>query len=105
MGVYQAEGTGNLIATIYRQRANAYIRQGKTDLARADLTAAMPLSADRGFSALVDRARLNEAIGQRDQAIADLQSALSIRPGSDEARIALRRISSGTPQIRPAGRT
>jgi tetratricopeptide (TPR) repeat protein len=105
VGVYQAEGAANLIATIYRQRANAYIRQGKPELARADLTAAVPLSADRGFSALVDRARLNEAIGQRDQAIADLQSALSIRPGSDEARIALRRISSGVPQARPSGRT
>ena len=41
----------------------------------------------------------------RDQAIADLQAALSIRPGSDEARIALRRISSGAPQARPSGRT
>jgi tetratricopeptide (TPR) repeat protein len=105
VGVYQTEGAANLIATIYRQRANAYIRQGKSELARADLTAAVPLSADRGFSALVDRARLNEAIGQRDQAIADLQAALAIRPGSDEARIALRRISSGVPQARPSGRT
>jgi tetratricopeptide (TPR) repeat protein len=104
MTVYQAEGASNLIATIYRQRANAYIRQSNPELARADLTAAMSLSADRGFSALVDRARLNEALGQRDQAIMDLQSALNIRPGSEEARIALRRISSGPP-ARPPGRT
>jgi len=104
IGVYQPEGASNLIATIYRQRANAYIRQGKAELARADLTAAAALSADRGFSALVDRARLNEAMGQRDQAIADLQAALSIRPGSEEARIALRRISSTPAQIRPSGR-
>ena len=27
VGVYQAEGAANLIATIYRQRANAYIRR------------------------------------------------------------------------------
>ncbi len=104
MSVYQAEGTSNLIATIYRQRANAYIRQSNPELARADLTAAMSLSADRGFSSLVDRARLNEANGQREQAIMDLQAALSIRPGSEEARIALRRISSGPP-ARPPGRT
>jgi tetratricopeptide (TPR) repeat protein len=104
-GIYQAEGAANLIATIYRQRANAYIRQSNPELARADLTAAVPLSADRGFSALVDRARLNEAIGQREQAIIDLQAALSIRPGSEEARIALRRISSGPPPARPSGRT
>jgi tetratricopeptide (TPR) repeat protein len=107
VGAYQAEGAANLIATIYRQRANAYIRQSNPEQARADLTAAVPLSADRGFSALVDRARLNEAIGQRDQAIADLQAALNIRPGSEEARIALRRISSGPPSAptRPSGRT
>jgi tetratricopeptide (TPR) repeat protein len=105
-GVYQAEGAANLIAGVYRQRANAYIRKSDPESARADLTAAVPLSADRGFSALVDRARLNEAIGQRDQAIADLQAALSIRPGSEEARIALRRISSGPalPAL-PSGRT
>jgi len=107
VGAYQADGAANLIATIYRQRANAYIRQSNPEQARADLTAAVPLSADRGFSALVDRARLNEAIGQRDQAIADLQAALNIRPGSEEARIALRRISSGPPAApaRPSGRT
>jgi tetratricopeptide (TPR) repeat protein len=103
VGVYQAEGAANLVASVYRQRANAYIRQSKAELARADLTAAVPLSADRGFSALVDRARLNEAIGQRDQAIADLQAALSVRPGSEEARIALRRITAGPAQPRPSG--
>jgi tetratricopeptide (TPR) repeat protein len=93
--VYQPDGAANLIATIYRQRANAYIRLGKPELARDDLTSAVLLSSDRGFSALLDRARLNEAMGQREQAIADLQAALNIRPSSEEARIALRRISSG----------
>jgi tetratricopeptide (TPR) repeat protein len=95
--VYQPDGAANLVATIYRQRANAYIRLGKPELARDDLTAAVLLSSDRGFSALLDRARLNEAMGQRDQAITDLQAALSLRPSSEEARIALRRISSGPP--------
>jgi tetratricopeptide (TPR) repeat protein len=93
--VYQPDGAANLVATIYRQRANAYIRLGKPELARDDLTSAVLMSSDRGFSALLDRARLNEAMGQRDQAIADLQAALNIRPASEEARIALRRISTG----------
>jgi tetratricopeptide (TPR) repeat protein len=101
--VYQPDGASNLIATIYRQRANAYIRLGKPELARDDLTSAVLLSSDRGFSALLDRARLNEAMGERAQAIADLQAALNLRPSSEEARIALRRISSGPPP-RP-GRT
>ena len=103
--VYQPDGAANLIATIYRQRANAYIRLGKPELARDDLTAAVLLSSDRGFSALLDRARLNEAMGQREQAITDLQAALSLRPSSEEARIALRRISSGPPPGRGAGRS
>jgi tetratricopeptide (TPR) repeat protein len=102
--VYQPDGASNLVATIYRQRANAYIRLGKPELAREDLTSAVLLSSDRGFSALLDRARLNEAMGQREQAIADLQAALNLRPSSEEARIALRRISSGPPPARP-GRT
>jgi tetratricopeptide (TPR) repeat protein len=102
--VYQPDGAANLVATIYRQRANAYIRLGKPELARDDLTSAVLLSSDRGFSALLDRARLNEAMGQREQAIADLQAALNVRPSSEEARIALRRISSGPPPARP-GRT
>jgi tetratricopeptide (TPR) repeat protein len=103
--VYQPDGAANLVATIYRQRANAYIRLGKPELARDDLTSSVLLSADRGFSALLDRARLNEAMGQREQAITDLQAALNIRPSSEEARIALRRISSGPPPGRGPGRT
>jgi hypothetical protein len=65
VGIYRAEGAANLIATIYRQRANAYTRRSNPELARADLTAAATLSADRGLSAPVDRPRLNEAIDQR----------------------------------------
>ena len=65
VGIYQAEGAANLIAAIYRQRANAYTRRSNPELARADLTAAVTLSADRGLSGRVDRPRLNEAIGQR----------------------------------------
>jgi tetratricopeptide (TPR) repeat protein len=103
--VYQPDGAANLVATIYRQRANAYIRLGKPELARDDLTSAVLLSSDRGFSALLDRARLNEAMGERTQAIADLQAALSLRPSSEEARIALRRISSGPPPGRGPGRS
>ena len=67
VGIYRTEGAANLIATIYRQRANAYTRRLNPELARADLTAAATLSADRGLSAPVDRPRLNEAIGQRRQ--------------------------------------
>jgi len=65
VGIYQAEGAANLMATIYRLRANAYSRRSNPELARADLTAAVTLSANRGLSALVDRPRPHEPTGQR----------------------------------------
>jgi tetratricopeptide (TPR) repeat protein len=89
---YADAGAANVIATVYRQRAAAYVKQAKWDAAIADLTAAVPLSYDRGYAALMDRSKIHEGLGQRDEAIADLQSALAVRPGSDEARISLRRL-------------
>jgi tetratricopeptide (TPR) repeat protein len=97
---YRDVGAGNVVATLYRQRATAHIRQSHFELAIADLTAAIPLSADGGYSALIDRSRLNETVGQREQAIADLQNALAVRPGSEEARIALKRLGA-TPKPAP----
>ena len=97
---YRDVGAGNVVATLYRQRATAHIRQSQFALAIADLTAAIPLSADSGYSALVDRSKLNETLGQRDQAIADLQNALAVRPGSEEARMALKRLGA-TPKPAP----
>ena len=97
---YRDVGAGNVVATLYRQRATAHIRQSQFEQAIADLTAAIPLSADSGYSALVDRSKLNETLGQRDQAIADLQNALAVRPGSEEARLALKRLGA-TPKQAP----
>jgi tetratricopeptide (TPR) repeat protein len=97
---YRDVGAGNVVATLYRQRATAHIRQSHFELAIADLTAAIPLSADGGYSALIDRSRLNETLGQRDQAVADLQNALAVRPGSEEARMALKRLGA-TPKPAP----
>jgi lipoprotein NlpI len=54
------------------------------------------MSIDHGFTALVDRARVYEALGRRDQAVADLGAALAIRPSNDEAKAALKRLSAGT---------
>jgi tetratricopeptide (TPR) repeat protein len=97
---YRDVGAGNVVAALYRQRATAHIRQSHFEPALADLTAAIPLSADGGYSALIDRSKLNETLGQRDQAIADLQNALAVRPSSEEARIALKRLGA-TPKPAP----
>jgi Tfp pilus assembly protein PilF len=79
---YGDVGAANILATVYRQRATAHIRRQSWDLAIADLTAAIPLGSDRGYTALVDRAKIYEGLGKRDQAVADLQDALALRPGA-----------------------
>jgi lipoprotein NlpI len=43
---------------------------------------------------MVDRAKIYEGLGRRDQAVADLQNALAVRPGSEEVRLALRRLGA-----------
>jgi tetratricopeptide (TPR) repeat protein len=97
---YGDVGAANILATIYRQRATVHIRRQNWERAIADLTDAIPLGSDRGYTALVDRAKIYEGLGQRDQAIADLQNALAVRPGSEEVRLALRRL--GAPNRAPA---
>ncbi len=88
---YRDVGASNILGMIYRQRAMAEIKLSNWESAIADLTAAIPVSFDRGYAALMDRAKLYETLGQRDQAVADVQSALSVKPGSEEARMTLRR--------------
>jgi len=91
---YGDVGAANILATVYRQRATAHIRKQSWDRAIADLTEAIPLSSDNGYTALLDRSKLYEGLGQREPAIADLQSALGVRPGSEEVRLALRRLGA-----------
>ena len=91
---YGEAGAANVLAGVYRQRATTHIRQSEWEAAIEDLTAAVPLSADRGFAALMDRSKLHEARGQREEAIADLQTALAARPGSEEVRLGLRRLGA-----------
>ncbi len=100
---YGDGGAANILATIYRQRASAHIRRSNWERAVADLTEAIPLSSDRGYTALIDRSKLYEGLGRRDQSIADVQAALGVRPGSEEARLALRRLSAPSNPTPPKG--
>jgi tetratricopeptide (TPR) repeat protein len=90
---YGTAGTANAVAKLYRQRANALARTSNMERAMADLTAAIRLSSDRGYAALLDRAKLHELLGRRDLAVADTRAALKIRPSSEEARLALSRLN------------
>jgi tetratricopeptide (TPR) repeat protein len=100
---YGNAGAANTVATIYRQRANAFIRKSNWERAVADLTEAIPLSSDRGYVALIDRAKLQEGLGRYKLAAADAQAALNIRPGSEEARLALSRLAASPKQTPPNG--
>jgi tetratricopeptide (TPR) repeat protein len=91
---YGSAGAANILARIYRQRATAFARRSSVERAVADLTQAIPLSSDRGYAALIDRSKLHEGIGRNDLAAADARAALNIRPGSEEARLALSRLSA-----------
>jgi tetratricopeptide (TPR) repeat protein len=98
---YGDAGAANILATVYRQRANVHIKRSDWDRAVADLTAAIPLSSDHGYTALIDRSRLYERLGRRDQSIADMQAALDVRPGSEEARLALNRLGASSKSTQP----
>jgi tetratricopeptide (TPR) repeat protein len=91
---YGSAGAANILARLYRQRATAFARRSSVERAVADLTQAIPLSSDRGYAALIDRSKLHEGLGRHDLAAADARAALNIRPGSEEARLALSRLSA-----------
>jgi tetratricopeptide (TPR) repeat protein len=100
---YGNAGAANILARVYRQRASAFARRSIVERAVADLTQAIPLSSDRGYAALIDRSKLHEGLGRHDLAAADARAALNIRPGSEEARLALSRLSALSSPTPPRG--
>jgi len=100
---YGGHGTANILARLYRQRAGALVRTSRAELAVADLTEAIRLSSDRGYTALLDRAKLHELLGRRDLALADARAALNIRPSSEEALLELSRLSGLSNPAPPKG--
>jgi tetratricopeptide (TPR) repeat protein len=89
---YGTQGAGAVMASIYRQRANIYLQRANFDGAIADLSFALQLDAQRALALTIDRARVQEAAGRRDQAAADYQRVLDINPRFDEAKQALARL-------------
>jgi tetratricopeptide (TPR) repeat protein len=100
---YGSAGAANILAKVYRQRASAFVRRSSVERAVADLTQAIPLSSDRGYAALIDRSKLHEGLGRNDLAAADARAALNIRPGSEEARLALSRLGAFSNATPPKG--
>jgi tetratricopeptide (TPR) repeat protein len=100
---YGNAGAANILARVYRERATAFARRSSVERAVADLTQAIPLSSDRGYAALIDRSKLHEGVGRNDLAAADARAALTIRPGSEEARLAVSRLSALSTPAPPKG--
>jgi tetratricopeptide (TPR) repeat protein len=89
---YRETGAASLIGSIYRLRANVHVRKGTPELAIPDLSFALQLDQQRALPLLLERGRLHETLGRREQAIIDFQRALEINPANQEAKTALTRL-------------
>ncbi len=91
---YREAGVATLIGSIYRLRANAHVRKGAPDLAISDLSFAIQLDPQKALPLLLERARLQETLNRREQALADYQRVLEIMPANEEAKAAITRFKS-----------
>lgn len=82
------------MATIYRQRAALYIQRANADGAIADLSFALQLDPTRAIQLILERARIQEAAGKREQAAADFKRVLQINPRIEEAKQAVARLNA-----------
>jgi tetratricopeptide (TPR) repeat protein len=89
---YREAGAASLIGSIYRLRANVQVRKGTPELAIADLSFAIQLDQQRALSLLLERGRLQETLGRREQAQVDFQRVLELNPANEEAKTALARL-------------
>jgi tetratricopeptide (TPR) repeat protein len=91
---YGVQGATSLMATIYRQRAALYIQRANADGAIADLSLALQLDPTRAVQLIMERARIQEAAGKREQAAADFQRVLQMNPRIEEAKQAIARLNT-----------
>jgi tetratricopeptide (TPR) repeat protein len=94
---YGTQGAAGVIAVIYRQRAALYQQRANTDGAVADLSLAAQLDPTHATLIVTERARVQEAAGRREQALADYKRVLALNPRHEEARQAIQRLSSSQP--------
>ena len=90
---YREAGVATLIGSIYRLRANANVRKGAPDVAISDLSFAMQLDPQKALPLLLERARLQETLNRREQALSDYQRVLETMPANEEAKAAVTRIN------------
>jgi len=89
---YRDTGAASLIGSIYRLRANVHVRKGSPEQAVADLSFAIQLDQQRALALLLERGRLQEMLGRREQALVDFRRVLEMNPANLEAKGALTRL-------------
>lgn len=87
----------------FAYRAYAYKLNGQAEIGRRDIENARALDGERA-EVYWAKAEIEEAMGNVDQAIADLRKALRVQPGMRAAITALERFGLGVEAERPVGR-
>ena len=77
----------------YFNRALTYLKAGKATQGLSDAERALQLSPNSAF-ALNARGQILEALGRRQDAIADFRQALAIDPNIEDSRDGLRRLGA-----------
>lgn len=93
---YRDQGAAALMASIYRLRAGVNQKRANLDAAIGDLSLALQLDSQRTLQYLIERGRLLEAAGRREQAIADYQQALELSPNNTDVKNSLTRLKGRT---------
>ena len=89
---YREQGAAALVATIYRLRSGVHQKRANLDAAIGDLSFALQLDPSRTLQFLIERGRLLETAGRREQATTDYQQALELSPNNTDVRNSLARL-------------
>ena len=89
---YRDQGAAALIGSIYRLRAGVHQKRNSIEAAIGDLSFALQLDGQRTLQYLIERGRMLEAAGRREQAMADYQQVLELSPNNTDVRNSLTRL-------------
>ena len=93
---YREQGANTLVASVYRLRSGVHQRRSNVDSAVGDLSFAIQLDPQRALQYYIERGRILETAGKREQAAADYQQALELSPNNADVKSALARLKGRT---------
>ncbi len=89
---HRDQGANALVASIYRLRAGVHQKRNSIDSAVGDLSFAIQIDPQRSLQYMIERGRILEMAGKREQAIADYKQALELSPANSDVKSALARL-------------